>query len=273
MGELTTPEKFHLRCPACNKLYVVASADIANETPEFDCVSCQQRFFFNYPPVDFASIPTLLIEKPFIQAESHDAAVQNMHQQEFMTPPALEAQKACPKCGALNQKSGRECYSCHVIFEKLEGLPKDKTLNAQPSLVRKWRELVEDFSNDEKHEDFLISCHQLDALKFAQSKYQTMKEALGEDETCERMLTRLDAMLIVGMKSPKMKGGVSAKPQRPTWMKWFFIGPFATSALMVLIGALNLNHRNMIGGGFALAFCAAGLIMMIKGRISYDDFK
>lgn len=293
MGELITPNKFHLRCPACNKLYVVSSADITSETPEFDCLSCQQRFFFNFPPSDFTSIQTIAIDrqvdlqKPFRHAEEIDASVQEMHSvdfiaQEFSTSNAemakmasevdSKAARSCPKCGALNDRASKECVSCHVIFEKLLGLPEDKSLRAQPSLVRKWKEVAEDFNNEDKHEAFLMSCRQLDALRFAQSKYQAMKQVLGGDSTCERMLARIDALLVVGIKSAMVAKEEKASG-RPQWMKYVFIGPFATASLMIIIGALNLNHRNMIGGGFALAFCAAGLIMMIKGRISYDDFK
>lgn len=283
MGETLSPEQFHLRCPSCSKLYVVASADIGNEMPEFDCVSCHERFFFHYPPADFRQIETVLVSEVF---KKNDAISQEMRAQGFQEEAA--ATKACPKCGSLNAKGSEECTACRVIFAKLEGLPTDPTLNAQPSLVRKWKELVLDFENEAKHDDFIQSCRQLNAAKYAENQYQEMLAALGQDETCDRMLKKIRVVSSVLESKQPNKVSASAKtvaPKvtvvtakteaavRPPWMKYLFIGPFAVSALMVLVGMLNLNHRNMIGGGMALGFCAAGLIMMVKGRLSYDDFK
>ena len=286
MGETLSPEQFHLRCPSCSKLYVVASADIANEMPEFDCVSCHERFFFHYPPTDFRQIETVLVSEVF---KKNDAISQEMRAQGFQEEAV--ATKNCPKCGSVNAKNNEECTSCRVIFAKLEGLPSDPTLNAQPSLVRKWKELVLDFENEAKHDDFIQSCRQMNAVKYAENQYQEMLSAMGQDEACERMLkkirvtnsvmaTQASASVTVPKLSQKavsmatLKGAPkSAATVRPHWMKYLFIGPFTLSALMILVGMFNLNHRNMIGGGMALGFCAAGLIMMVKGRLSYEDFK
>lgn len=288
LGELNAPEKFHLRCPSCNKLYIVATADIVSSKPQFDCVSCTERFGFQYPPQNFSFVETVLIDKNKSDSLTDSIADKILAQNNAITheirvrgfdaqvlgdseklTPEYQANKACPKCEAFNDRNSRECYSCHVIFEKLEGLPEDKSLRAQPSLVRKWRELASDFSNIEKHESFLMSCRQLDALKFAEAKYVAMNTVQGGDPLCIKMLERIGTMLSVSLAQQNSV----ANRQRPYWLKYLFVSPFLTSAFMILVGISNLNHRNMIGGGMAISICAAGLIMMIKGRISYEDFK
>jgi hypothetical protein len=59
---------------------------------------------------------------------------------------------------------------------------------------------------------------------------------------------------------------------KPKWQKYLYWGPFALSALLILLGMINLAHRNLIGVGVAFAFMSAGLIVMIRGRLQASDF-
>lgn len=256
--------KLKIRCPSCAKLYEVQSEDIHSETPLFQCISCDSRFSFEYPPLDPANVACFVVN--LSSNVSPEAEVTTS------TPAAQqqEAMKSCPKCGALNGRRSKECYSCHVLFERLEGLPKDPSLRAQPSLVRKWKNLVENFENEELHDEFIRTCHELDALRFASLKYEELKAAQGGDPQCDQMIARINSLMMVGLsQKPLAKTEASG---RPKWQKYLYWGPFGLSALLILMGMVNLGHRNLIGVGVALAFMAAGLIVMIRGKFSLSDF-
>ncbi|WP_413557828.1 hypothetical protein [Bdellovibrio sp. HCB209] len=279
--------KFKVRCPSCAKLYEVASEDLHSDTPVFQCMSCENRFGFENPPVDAANVVTFLVPAPAVEARAN---VQQNSEDIFASvmaaaseavvasePTAHQVQnqemKSCPKCGALNGRRAQECYSCHVLFERLEGLPQDPNLRAQPSLVRKWKNILENFEDENLHEAFIKSCAELDALRFATMKYEEIKAAQGGDALCDQMLARINSIMMVGIsQKPTMKVKNPAHADRPKWMKWVYIGPFALSALLILWGLLSLGHRNLVGVGVALSCMAVGLIVMVRGRLSLSDF-
>lgn len=264
-------EKLKIRCPSCAKLYEVESEDIHSETPLFQCISCDSRFSFEYPPEDPQNVLCFVVPMT-VTAPAPTEELSVAQHQEARPEPGASEMKSCPKCGALNGRRSKECYSCHVLFEKLEGLPKDPSLKAQPSLVRKWKNLVENFENEDLHDEFIRACHQLDALRFATLKYEELKAAQGGDPQCDQMIARINSLMMVGLSQKPVAGKTTDTPARPKWQKYLYWGPFAVSALLILLGIVNLGHRNLIGTGVALAFMAAGLIVMIRGKISLSDF-
>ncbi len=261
--------KLKVRCPSCAKLYEVESEEILNEVPVFQCISCDSRFGFEYSPEEHSlesqQVLAFLIQTP---AEKAFAA----QQQEAIQEQVAQADmKSCPKCGALNGRKSSECYSCHVIFERLEGLPQDASLRAQPSLVRKWKNLLENFENDELHDEFIRSCHELDALRFAIMKYEEIKAAQGGDVLCDQMIAKINGLMMVGLSQNSFVKS-EKDLSRPKWQKYMFWGPYGLSALLILWGMLSLGHRNLIGVGVALACMASGLIIMVRGKITLSDF-
>jgi hypothetical protein len=255
MGE-KMDEKLKLRCPSCAKLYEVDSADIQTSHPQFHCVSCESRFTFSFPPLD----PKNIICTP-VDAEGHSSL-------EW----AMKNSKSCPKCGALSPRTAEECYACHVIFSKLEGLPMDPSLRAQPSLVRKWKLLIEDFANETKHEDFINSCQALEALGFALTKYQDIKQAQGGDTLCDRMIENINARISNALTLSSVPKKNPAALLKPRWQKYALWAPYILSFLLILWGTFSLGHRNLIGLGVATACLATGLITMIKGQLRLQDF-
>jgi hypothetical protein len=275
------------RCPSCSKLYEVASEDLRNEAPLFECVSCACRFSMEYPPADPMNVLTFIVpldhitqeiqrsepQEPASVTQFAAVGVAGVNTAAAPKEPGVDEMKACPKCAAMNGRRAKECYACHVIFERLEGLPQDPSLRAQPSLVRKWKNLLENFSETSLHEDFIRSCHELDALKFAVMKYEEIKAAQGGDSLCDQMLARIQSLMMVGL-AQKPLASQNKKPafDMAKYRKYFFWGPYTISTLMILLGMMNLGHRNLIGVGVALACMTSGLIVMIRGRISWSDF-
>lgn len=248
--------KLKLRCPSCAKLYEVESVDIETVSPQFQCMSCDCRFTFAYPPMNPANIVCSIVD-----------ALGHLTFQ--------EDQKSCPKCAAISPAGALECYSCRVIFSRLEGLPEDPTLRAQPSLVRKWKLLMDDFTNEVKHEEFLLSCHQAEALNFAFNKYSEMKQALGGDDLCERMLNRLKKLSEVSVQSaiqseavtvPKANGSSRLQETLQILKSYFVPSIYILCAVLILWGSVSISNRNLVGVGVAIACLLTGVILSGKGH-------
>jgi hypothetical protein len=277
-------EKLRLRCPSCQKLYEVSDADIRSHSPQFDCVVCSTRFGVNFNPTAKQELtPTFVVMK----SEEGEQARTFQQEMESRSLAALQSEigtqasektptRACPKCGALNDKKLTECYSCHVLFERLDQLPLDPLLRAQPSLVRKWKNLVLNFDNQELHDDFLKSCHQLEALRFAILKYEDLKKAQGGgDELCKAMIAKAQGLLYVTLSSKSSP--LVTPPQKPKnlpkpWEKWVLWVPIFISVSMMVVGFSSLSQRNLVGAGVAVLLLTLGLVLFWKGRISISDF-
>jgi hypothetical protein len=281
-------EKLRLRCPTCSKLYEVSDSDITSATPQFDCIQCATRFAFAYPVADPRQVETHTVSKN-LEVEMALSFQQELekHSQEALQHEAVPVSEAvfaapshtCPKCGAANDKKSPECYSCHVIFEKLQELPLDPTLRAQPSLVRKWKNLVLNFDNRELHDEFLKSCHELEALRFAILKYEELLAAQGgKDEVCESMIFKAHGLLQVTL-SGKSNGDLRYRAEKieprkpvPAWHKYVLLVPLSIALLMVLVGLSSLSLRNLVGAGVATMLLTFGLTLFWKGRLSLSDF-
>jgi hypothetical protein len=303
-------------------LYEVESEDILNEAPLFQCISCESRFSFEYPPSELDKISTFVVNNPqqllpkdsymgsldhsssvnsnvslpiesFIAGGARHQAVRKNHTvkdpPDFIQVPMVNKESkpkqravneanmiSCPKCGALNVNGLAECYSCRVIFERLVGLPLDTTLRAQPSLVRRWKSLLENFDDQVLHDDFIQNCHELDALRFALLKYEEIKTAQGGDFICDQNIAKINGLLLVKLAqsstlSKTRRGEVSENP-RPQWIKYLYWFPYVLSSLLIFWGMISLGNRNLIGVGVALLCMSSGLIVMFKGKISISDF-
>lgn len=277
-------EALKIRCPSCEKLYVVNEEDIQSHSPQFDCVSCATRFGFVYPPENPQSVPTFKVtSSPEIeQARSFQQELEAQSfaalQQEISQAAEKNSTKSCAKCGAINEKKATECYSCHVLFERMDQLPLDPMLRAQPSLVRKWKNLVVNFDNLQLHEEFLKSCHQLEALRFAILKYEELQKAQGgRDEVCAKMIFKAQGLLQVtlsGKKEGDLRFQKEKEPSKvPRWHKYVILPPFAVAGTMIAMGFFNLGIRNLVGAGVAVALLTLGLVLFWKGRISLADFR
>lgn len=234
-------DHLHIRCPSCAKLYQVETGRIFSASPEFQCVSCETRFAFDFPPADPLSVQTYAV-----------AAKEEV--------PAPAKTRKCPRCAAESPETSKECLACGVIFEKLEGLPQDRSLKAQPSLVRRWKELLADYTNETLHQDFLNACREQDALEYARVQYKDLKRLQGRDEIAEKMLTRIIAI------SEVVQGAAPAAPAPVPLSRWemarriLIFLPYLIGLALVLWGGSRIGQKNMIGAGIAILLLSYGLL-------------
>lgn len=229
----------HVRCPSCAKLYQVDVSSIFSTEPHFQCQACPALFAFDFPPADPLNVAARLVE----------AAL----------PPLPVEIKKCPRCAHDNSKGSAECRACGVVFERLETLPSG--VKTQPSLVALWKELVQDFGNEEKHHAFIAACQNAQAIEYARYKYQEILKLQGRDELTETMLSRLTAAADVRLQTQE-----ATPPAWPLWLKrwetWAWTIPMVIAFAMVAWGFTHAGQRNTVGAGIAVAVLAIGILRM-----------
>lgn len=254
----------HVRCPSCAKLYQIDVSAIFSTSPHFQCVACPTKFTFEFPPADPERIQTRAVEAAAPLAGASDG--QSRSGGSFPV-----ATRKCPKCGAESPKTADECYSCHVIFEKLEGL--EPGLKTQPSLVRRWKELLEDYTDEHRHQAFLMACRDLDALDFARAKYEHIRQIQGQDDVADQMLLRITALkevaTVAKMSSPQKSENV--EKIQPRWQRAAMAVPFVVAFLLILWGFTHAGQRNMVGAGIAVGLLSYGVITGLGLRLVLKD--
>lgn len=240
-----------MRCPSCAKLYQIDVSTIFSTTPHFQCLTCSVQFEFDFPPASGDIIKARRV------SETQGTGV----------APA-EATRRCPKCGAPSPKAAKECNACQVVFEKVERLPNGTLLKTKPSLVSLWKDLLENYTEEDRHQAFLMACKESEALEFAQMKYKEIRTAQGQDEIAQQMLARIEALRTV-MTIPSASGAdnrAGPTANRPKWLRIAIVAPFAISFVLICWGLMHAGPRNMVGAGIAISLLSYGLITGFWGR-------
>lgn len=259
---------YDFRCPQCFKLYKVQKADIHSSQPHFECQACQVHFTFDYPPKNPRTIYTRVVNTQLPK-------LLNGKIQEIKSKRA--ELKKCPKCQTLNPRSATDCIKCQIVFEKYESVTTaDAKAGGVPSLIKAWQDLMHDYNNLTKHMAFVDRCEEMHALPFALKKYKELKEVQPHDSLAQQMV---NSVLMKALeKRVKSAAGlplvqkIIARAQEIPWKKIIRLSPFVISVLMILIGAVNLGQRNLVGIGASLLLLTLGLTWFVKGRIHLDDF-
>ncbi|MBX3041983.1 MAG: hypothetical protein KF789_14850 [Bdellovibrionaceae bacterium] len=147
-----------------------------------------------------------------------------------------------------------------MIFEKLEGLPQDRSLKAQPSLVRRWKELLADYTNEALHQNFLNACREQDALEYARVQYKDLKRLQGHDEIADRMLHRISAISEVAQTTVLAQSAPEPLSRWELSRRVLIFLPYLVGIGLVIWGASRMGQRNMIGAGIAVLLLSYGLL-------------
>lgn len=191
-----------------------------------------------------------------------------------------------------------------MLFDRVEGLPLESGLKVRPSLVRLWRDLLEDYASEERHMSFLSACREQEALPFARMKYEEIGRLQGKDAVAEGMLARIVALEIVGKPEgpsaePKTSPAVAAvkevlsatvgpdvtaaltkvkspAPGEPSWLPWVRLAvmlPFLISLALVIWGFSQGGNRNMVGAGIAIGVLSYGVVTGFLGGFSLKNLR
>ncbi len=91
-------------------------------------------------------------------------------------------------------EAAKDCPSCGVYIEKYQEM-----VQAESPLLfelnQLWVKVVENFTDDQRHQNFLNLCQQRMALNFAFQKYDEVRKIVNYDESCEKYLKQIELRL------------------------------------------------------------------------------
>ncbi|MEI7972891.1 MAG: hypothetical protein WCH11_00835 [Bdellovibrio sp.] len=246
---LNDTQAFEFRCPNCERLY---TSDFTQNEALFQCRSCQARF---------------RVEKQSLSPTRWSARVETFALPQMKSLP--RESRPCKACGALNPPALKECASCSVVFSKIQGFSwEEKKAGARPSLQKMWEELVRDFDNSWRHEEFVSECERGGALGFALQRYRDFKEAQPQDILAQRMYQKL---FILNLRHSPAMQKVEYFFWKIHWSRVLRMSPVVLALFFILLGLFSQSQRNMIGFGSALLFLLFGFQYLTKGRVSLRD--
>lgn len=242
-------QSFEFRCPNCEKLY---KSDFASSEALFQCRSCQARF---------------RVEKQLLSPTRWNARVETFALPQMKALPRESV--PCKSCGALNPPALKECSVCSVVFSKIQAFSwEEKKQGARPSLQKMWEDLVGDFDNSSRHEDFVSECERGGALAFALQRYRDFREAQPQDILAQRMYQKI---FIRNLRHSLPMQRLENLFWKIHWSRVLRMSPVILALFFILLGLFSQSQRNMIGFGSALLFLIFGFQYLTKGKLSLRD--
>lgn len=250
-------EQLKVRCPQCFQSFRINTREVRQARPKFSCTKCESKFWLPFPESlrqkELIGFPLSWIEST---PESMDKKTTQDSEPQETVAPRVETFE-CPSCGYDNARDEVECKKCGVVFEKIMARAQDQEegVTSTPLLRKKWKQILEDFENDDAHESFLLECQKLNCLTFASRRYSQLGEAIGADATIEKMMDRLNTLSQQKL-AHLQKAAVNNKASRswrPGWLNLSNIILFCAIAVCG-VGFAMPEGRNLIGVGAALGF-------------------
>lgn len=234
--------EIRFRCPGCQKLYSTtpdafedAEAGAAKATvshlPEFDCQNCYKPFILTQDKNEFGLYET--------KANNHVFS-------------------ECPKCTKLMPLNYEECPSCGVFIEKYQQVAQSEN----PMLFelnRLWKNVLENFNHDSRHQEFLNLCQKNMALNLAFQKYDELRKTMNYDTTCEKYLKQIEIRLEHQFAQQRaIDDNVKAAPKRKFTQRlsaWVSLVGFA----LLIFNKVRPTFPNVNGVVVSITVMAFGL--------------
>ena len=229
-------QEIRFRCPCCEKLYQTQS-DVFSETdPEFDCENCQKSFILLTSVNAFGLFETKSDQYNF---------------------------SSCPKCNHLMPAASKECPSCGVFVEKYEQMAQAES-PALYELNQLWAKVINQFSDDHVHQNFLTQCQQKTALSFAFQKYDELRKTMNYDMVCEKYLKQIELRLeqqLLAKHAPASKDPSRArfKMQLTQWI--FAVIGFVGLSLLIF-NKIRPTFPNLTGLVVSITVLSFGLWLL-----------
>lgn len=252
------PSVYKMRCPTCQKLYSVQAQVIlsASLPLQFQCQSCQTRF-----------------ETPLM-------AMQDLYNEILTTreiaplvgqnpEPVASGDVACPKCRGLNAAGAAECKHCGIVFEKFNKasrIEKNDEFGGRREIVDMWNGILEDYSNQEKHDRFVEDCYRAGALAFAAQKYSRILGAAPNEDIAKAMRRRIIALSSfkteTATASAVRKEAAESQSATGGIFRYFKVSHmvFMVGGALIASGILLPASKDLIGLGFAMILLAVGVV-------------
>lgn len=249
--------EIRMRCPSCYKLYTVDPQTIYVDKPEFDCVSCSQRFWISFPealehseivafPIEWSeqfkseiSLDEILNVEPTLDPELVEKITKNFS--EVIQDPAPEKTSGIRKVGFVDDV--------------------ETELNSEFWFLEKsWEKVLNNYDTKAVHKEFIHSARAKQSLDFALGKYKNFCEANSQDSMAKEMRTYCEKLIqdfaihksVLGNESKGLKSYLRFLP-------WAVL---STSAAMIGLGLSDESLSWLAGIGFALIFVTGALSLL-----------
>jgi|GEM_PF-1483077 len=245
-------DSFRVRCPHCRKLYLVQFADVQEAKPRFECSQCHDRFWLSLPDMDLSSeltgLPLQVKEAPALKVPRKD--------------PTAETEP-CPKCFKPNAKHARECLHCGILIAKAKVASLDfvDPLPARsPNLENAWKKVVDDYSVEQLHMDFIRTAQIERNLPYAAAQYGQMAKLMPTDEITKKRVSEIQAMAQIMVPEKQ------STPHRQRMYPRLWQIPLLGAAILIIVGLALPMFRNIVGLGAAFLFLGIAMQMQLRKK-------
>jgi hypothetical protein len=215
----------------------------AESLPEFECQNCNHSFFLTNKVNEFGLYET--------QSNNHVFS-------------------ECPKCDKLMPLNYEECPSCGVFIEKYQQVAEAEN----PMLFelnKLWKNVLENFNHDNRHQEFLNLCQKKTALSFAFQKYDELRKTMNYDASCEKYLNQIELRLEQQfMNQQRLELENKSEPKRKLTEKFF--AWFSLCGLLLLIfNRVRPTFPNL--NGLVVALTVLSFSLWLVSSQNKNNFK
>ncbi len=289
--------EIRMRCPSCYKLYSLDSKTVYVDKPEFDCVSCEQKFWISFPealehkeivafPIEWSEhFKSELQTDSFIESESKsnvqepinetlspklvEKIAKNFAEVPFNSRPSFDEGSNSVLNSALNSIQYSSPNSqINSILEKTTGIRKVGFVDDVHSeltseywfLEKSWDKVLNNYDIKSIHKEFIHSARAKRSLDFALGKYKNFCEANGQDQVAKEMKFYCEKLIQDHAIHNSVLGHEPKGYKKfSKYIPWFVI---SLSAGLIGLGFSNEGLSDLAGFGFALIFLTGALSLL-----------
>jgi hypothetical protein len=231
---------------------MVQAKDIRETRPRFECIGCHEKFFIAYPE---CATQEEVIGLRLDKWEMPNATIVEKTSTPSLKTEGEEAKQSCPKCHLALISGIEDCPHCGVIPKKYLSLKTASRIQGSERLNVLWKKIIDEYENDELHQDFIKISSKENNLAYASSQYAQLVKLIPHDERATKMIAEIQALVAVSMAHSTQPIRVqSVKSRQPRWLTAIFI----IGAMLVAFGFFFPLFRNVTGLGAVLVFLALG---------------
>jgi hypothetical protein len=231
---------------------MVQMRDIHETRPRFECVSCHERFWISYPEcAEQEEVTGLRIDQLEVKAPLVEKATE--------ISDASPMAESCPKCHKPLQAGMEDCPHCGVIPAKYLSLKTASRIQGSERLSVQWKKIVDDYENEELHQQFLRISSMENNLAYASAQYAQLLKLIPHDERAAKMIREIETIVAVPISQTSKVRVYATKQKTPRWVQ----GVLIVGAAIVAVGVFFPMLRQLTGLGAVLLFLGAGYKLKI----------
>lgn len=255
--------EIRMRCPSCYKLYALDPKTVYVDKPEFDCVSCDQRFWISFPEaLEHSEIVAFPIQwsEQYKSPSSEDLALKTL-----VSEPVSETLSTdiVEKISKNFSEVIKDPIPEKTVTLRKVGFVDDvnSELNSEFWFLEKsWDKVLNNYDVKSIHKEFIHSARAKQSLDFALGKYKSFCEANPQDQVAKEMRQYCEKLIqdyaihksVLGNEAQGFK-------KYSKYLPWFVL---SFSAVLIGMGFSNEELSDLAGFGFALIFLTGALSLL-----------